>query len=292
MTSPEIVEERISKILEAVAESEISSIKSVVSGIIGIINDPRSTAKDLKELIQVDPPLSGKILKVSNSVYYSPASKIDEIEKAIIWIGYDAVKELALRQKTNQIFSSNENIEGYRTSELWTFCVGVALFSKMIFRREFKEDGDKIYTAGLLHKLGLITELQFLKKAFIKILKISNNSGAEIVDIENKVFGFNHAILGKHIVDSWSFPEEISNTFAYHVDPYKAPKKDFKNAATIYIASCMCRFAEMGYFKATPFNDEIYTKCKDDLGLDQDGLNMIIEEGQFEIAERVEKGAF
>ena len=106
MSVLEVCDERIERILEAVNNSEISSIKSVVSGIVRIINDPRSTAKDLKDIIQVDPPLSGKILRVSNSVFYSPKSKIDEIEKAIIWIGYNTVKELAFLARNETVLFS------------------------------------------------------------------------------------------------------------------------------------------------------------------------------------------
>jgi HD-like signal output (HDOD) protein len=63
---------KLQDIVKLVKDSDISSIKNVVSGILRIINDPRSTARDLKELIEIDPPLSAQMLKVANSAYYSP----------------------------------------------------------------------------------------------------------------------------------------------------------------------------------------------------------------------------
>ena len=54
-----------------VDNSEIASIKQVVSGIIEVIEDPESTAKDLKDMIELDPPLTGKVLRVANSAYYA-----------------------------------------------------------------------------------------------------------------------------------------------------------------------------------------------------------------------------
>jgi len=291
MSVIDVRDDRIDRILDAVNNSEISSIKSVVSGIIQLISDPRSTAKDLKDIIQIDPPLSGKILRVSNSAFYSPQAKIDEIEKAVIWIGYNTVKELALRQKACEIFEDNDSIEGYRRSELWAFCVGVALFSKMIYRREFREKGEVIYAAGLLHKIGLIAEEQFLRKAFIKILKVINENNTHLMDIEEKVCGFTHATLGKHIAQNWLLPEDMVYSIGYHNRPYDVPKKHFKQVATLYVASSMCHFAEIGFSKATPFDDMLYRKCLADLKLDQDDINMIIDDGKFEIAEMLEKGA-
>ena len=81
----------VEKIVQMVNKSEISSVQNVVSGITKIINDPKSSAKDLKEIIQIDPPLTGKLLKLANSVYYSPRSEVSEIQQAIIWVGYDAL---------------------------------------------------------------------------------------------------------------------------------------------------------------------------------------------------------
>ncbi|KAA3617570.1 MAG: HDOD domain-containing protein [Calditrichaeota bacterium] len=291
MPVAELQDERIGRILDAVNQSDISSIKSVVSGIIQLINDPRSTAKDLKDIIQVDPPLSGKILRVSNSAFYSPQTKIDEIEKAVIWIGYNSVKELALRQKACEVFENNDSIEGYRRSELWAFCVGVAMFSKMIYRREFREKGEVIYAAGLLHKIGLIAEEQFLRKAFTKILKLTNEKNIDLMSVEEKVFGFNHAFLGEQIARNWLLPEDMVYSMGYHNNPYEAPKNHFRQVATLYVASAMCHFAEIGFSKATPFNDDLYQKCISDLKLDQDDLNLIIEDGKYEIAEMLEKGA-
>ncbi len=291
MSVAEVKDERIEKILDAVNNSEISSIKSVVSGIVRLINDPRSTAKDLKDIIQVDPPLSAKILRISNSSFYAPQTKIDEIEKAVIWIGYNTVKELALRQKACEIFEKNESIEGYRRSELWAFCVGVAMFAKMIYRREYRDKGEVVYASGLLHKIGLIAEEQFLRKAFTKILQISNAKDAAIMDVEERVFGFNHATLGEHIARNWLLPDDMIYSIGYHNRPYDVPEEHFKQVATLYVAGTMCHFAEIGYSKATPFDDALYQKCLDDLTLKQDDINIIIEDGKYEIAEMLEKGA-
>ena len=77
---------KLKKIVQMVNKSEISSIKNTVVGITRIINDLKSSAKDLKEIIQIDPPLTGKLLKLANSVNYSPQTKISEIQQAIIWV--------------------------------------------------------------------------------------------------------------------------------------------------------------------------------------------------------------
>ncbi|HHM02937.1 MAG TPA: HDOD domain-containing protein, partial [Caldithrix abyssi] len=77
--------ERIERILSAINDSDLSSIKSVVGNIIRLINNPKSTARDLKDIISIDPPLTAKILRVSNSSFYAAQTKIDDVGKAIVW---------------------------------------------------------------------------------------------------------------------------------------------------------------------------------------------------------------
>lgn len=283
--------ENIKKIVEYVNSSDISSIKTIVSGLIAILNDPKSTAKDLKDLIQLDPPISGKILRVANSIYYASQSKVDSIEKAIIWLGYNTVRDITIRQKTSELFSSNDMLEGFNVNDLWKYSVSVAHFAKMIFRREFRDKGDTIYTAGLLHKLGLIAEIQSIKKTFVALLEQSNTSGINLMQLEEKKLGFNHAELGMHITKSWALPDDISEAIAYHSNPYKVSHAYFKNAATLYLAAALCRESDIGYYQATPLDESILRKCQYDLKIDRDGLNMIREEGKQEIMDMIQKGA-
>jgi len=289
-TVPSKKEERISRILEAVNDSQLSTIKTVVTGVINIIRNPRSTAHDLKALVEIDPPLTAKILRVANSSYYAPQSKIDEIDKAIIWIGFDRLKELVIRQKTCSLFENKDSIEGYRRTELWAYCVAAAHFGKMIYRREFSERGENVYSAGLLHKIGMIAEEQFLRMAFTRILKIAHQQEQHLPDIESKIFGFSHAELGGRIIQKWGLPEEFVAAVTYHTNPYEAPEEYFKISATLFVSAMACHFSELGYAEATPFNEEIYGRCLDDLNISQESLNIIIDEGRHEIAEMLEHG--
>ena len=88
-----------------------------------MINEPRSTVMELKEVIQLDPPLAGKVLRTANSAYYSRSftRTFIDIEQAIIWMGTEIIKELALNQKVCEIFDKDEEIEEYSRKALWHF---------------------------------------------------------------------------------------------------------------------------------------------------------------------------
>ena len=95
----------LADLVHIVESSDIASIKKTVSEIVNVINDPESSAKQLKDIIELDPPLSAKLLRLANSAFYGYTKRITSIQEAIVFIGFDAVKDLALSQKVSQLFN-------------------------------------------------------------------------------------------------------------------------------------------------------------------------------------------
>lgn len=281
----------LQKLVELVKNSEISSIKNVVTGIFRIINDPTSTAKDLKELIEIDPPLSAQVLKVANSAYYSPPSRIGEILKAILWIGYDAIKELVMHQKVCNIFSSGAAIEDYSRSALWKHSVGVAVMGKMIYRREFGESGENMYAAGLLHDIGLIVEDQFCHQPFAEALRKSKEEGIDFALSEPQVFGFNHAELGKTVMKSWVMPEELCEAIGQHHNPSRFTRFS-KISCALYLSDTMCQEKRLGYMDSPTCNTALFNRCMKETGVERRALDLISKDVDEQLKRLEDQGLF
>ena len=292
MDQAEEKHELLYNIIELINESDISSIKNVVSGLVKIINDPKSTAKDLKELIQIDPPLTAKILRLANSAFYSPRNKIGEIHQAIVWVGYDAIKQLALSQKVCEVFKKDTSFEGYSRKSLWKHSLAVALFAKMIYRKEFGESGENVYAAGLLHDIGIIAEDQFYQDQFNIALNKSKNEKKNLIRAEHEVFGFEHTEVGKAIIENWQIPQEIGVAIGSHHNPDKSSQDFSKIARTLYVADYFCQEKDIGYGDA-PFEDNaVFVECLRKLGVEHHALELIMEEVDQEIVKMEEQGFF
>jgi len=198
--------QRLEKIVNLLSDSEIASIKNVVTSILHIISDPASNAGTLKKVIEVDPPLSAKVLKTANSAYYYSRRHISDISEAVIWIGFEALKEIALHQKVCEVFQGERGIEGFSRKNLWKHSVAVALLGKMIYRMEFGKSGENIYAAGLLHDIGMIAEEQFFRHEFTYILKKVKKDKKPVHVEENDLWGYDHADIGMAISEAWQFP--------------------------------------------------------------------------------------
>ena len=284
--------QNIKGIIDKVNQSEVASIKSVVSGIIRVINDPKSTANDLIEVVEVDPPLMGKVLKVANSAYYSPVNKIGDLKHALVWIGLDTLKELALSQKVYDIFEGTKSINGYSRNGLWKHCVAVAKLSKMIFRKEFGEKGTNAYVAGLLHDIGIIVEDHFMSDEFKIIIGRASAEEKNLPVLEKEVFGFNHAEIGMTLTKSWGLPQELSVAIGYHHKPLLVEPSATRLTSTIYVSEILSQKCNTNYSDIAFGDDQLYTKCISTLGIDPNALNLILEDVRKELAAMHKQGLF
>lgn len=283
---------KINQLIQLVDNSDISSIKNIVTGLIKIINDSNSTARELTELIQIDPPLTAKVLRLANSAYYSPREKISEITRAVIWVGYDAIKELAINQKVCEIFNNSQFGEEYSRELLWKHSLAVALLAKLIYRREFGERGENIYAAGLLHEIGIIANDQFFPDSFQQLLHQSKTDRQNMIDIEYLNSGYNHAETGRAIIKHWQIPDEICSAIGNHHSPEEAAKKDMKFTYTLYIADYYCQRREIGFCDAPFESDSIFNRCIKELGLESYALELLFENVELDMKKMEEQGFF
>jgi len=285
-------DQRLAEILEKVNESEISSTRRVISEIIRVINDSGSTAKDLKEIIEIDPPLTAKVLKRANSAYYARPNRISEIQQAIIWIGFDALKELALNQKVWELFEEHRETRRYSRLALWKHSVAAALLAKHIYRREYGRRGENAYAAGLLHNIGIIIEDQFLSEEFATVLDRMEDTDKELPTIEREVFGFDHADIGRIMAEEWSFPAELPDAIGYHHNPDAAGTEYQRITKTLYIADVVCHEMNITYLDGEVHNGRFYRRYMQELDISKKALRYIANEVEEIIEEMDGQGWF
>ena len=282
----------LNKLVEKVNKSDISSIKGVIMQLITVINDPKSSAIDLKNIIEKDPPLSARLLKLANSTYYGFSRRINKVQEAIVGIGFSAVKELALSQKVCELFQKDVNFEGYSRIALWEHSVAVAICCKLTYMREFQKQGENLYMAGLLHNIGIIIEDQFQQNKFIDALIQSRKDKCNLSYTEKNILGFDHTDIGMAIADNWCFPDELVIAVGNHNKPHMVDDKFKKITLTLYISDYICQRNDIGFCDAPYGNQSLYTKCLTELKIQEDAMNLIIEDVQNEFQKMKKSGWF
>ncbi|HIJ90700.1 MAG: HDOD domain-containing protein [Desulfobulbaceae bacterium] len=277
-------------LLDLVEASSIASIKGTVSGILSLISDPATSSFDLVQLIEVDPPLTAKILRVANSSYYATSKTISDIQQALIWIGSDTLKEIILAQKMSELYRGGTPVHGYSRLQLWRHSLAVALLAKAIYRREFGEKGNNAYAAGLMHDIGVIVEDQLLPQEFMQLVQAMEDTPQSLSGSETSFLGYDHCLVGMGLAEKWNFPDELMDGIGFHHNPEGAREEHRMFVKTIFIADYLMFEQGYGYVPVKLPDREILQQYVGDLGLQWYALRAIVALVREELGKIEQKG--
>ena len=138
----------------------IATLPEVTAKIIATVENPNSTAAALHKIVAHDPALVTRILKVVNSAFYGLPGQIGSIERAIVLLGLNAVKNIAVAASLGQLFRGVKLCEGYTAKDLWTHCIAVGVTARELAKQLKLPIGEEAFLAGMIHDVGLLVGLQ------------------------------------------------------------------------------------------------------------------------------------
>ena len=187
--------------------SHIATLPEVTMRIIELVEDPKATADDLHGVISHDPALGTRILKVVNSAFYGLPGQIGSLNRAIVLLGLNAVKNIAIAASLAKLFRGGEICEGFNARDLWTHCVATATASRMIAHRLKLPLKDEAFLAGLIHDIGIMVEVQAVREGFIAALgKMQADPTMTLREAEAEVLGADHEDFGTGVCKLWEVP--------------------------------------------------------------------------------------
>lgn len=286
-----VTEEQRQQVVEnAIREiSHIATLPEVTLRIIELVEDPTSTAQDLHAVISNDPALSSRILKVVNSSFYGLPGQISSINRAIVMLGLNAVKNIAIAASLAKLFRGGELTPTFSAKELWNHSNATAIGCKMISDTLGMGLGDEAYLAGLIHDIGIMVEMQFDRSKLIDAL---DKTGASVDGVptesllvtEEIVFGANHQHFGQGLCSKWKFPAPFAAATGFHHNPLSAPSEQSKLVAVVHAADCMAGRIANGFRLDNP-TCQIQKEVRDLLKLNDEKIEDLVARLQTLVAD-------
>lgn len=194
--------------------------------IIAIADSPKPNVQEISELIQKDPAITAKILKLINSGYYTLRQQVISIRQAVILLGLQQVRNVVITMLAVNHFIENDNAP-IRHLDFWNHSLGVATIAQVLGKKfGFNDTGD-LYLAGLLHDIGKLVIETYAPIDMNWIIRTIDRSNVPMYDAELKVLGFTHAEVGGLIVARWMFPDRIADAIRNHHDCQRAKHRLF-----------------------------------------------------------------
>ncbi len=253
-----MIERRI--LTELLEVTNLPTLPEVMSKILETVEDEHSSASDLTTLLESDHAISARVLRLANSAFYGLRHKAESVRRAVVVIGFDAVRHLALATAVFDALSQREQF-ALDPEDFWMHSLGAAKAAQMLCREHCTvRSPEGAFTAGLLHDIGKYTLALVLKEEYREVVQAAQAAGRPLRELELENLNTTHAEVGKWIAAKWRFPALIVDAIGYldSATTYVGPNKT--EVAIVALASDMSRVAGFGYagdWSELPFDRDL-----------------------------------
>ena len=198
---------------------QLPSMPLVALKALDVLRDPNATFADIARILEPDPVIAARVLRVVNSAAYSRRDPVKTLEKAVSQIGVKPMRILLVELAACQVFTSRSS--GIRQSfkQIWEHCLAVAMLSRdLASNLATRVDSDVAYLAGLMHDIGKPIVAGLLLEAERKLI--------EELDVPfmtetlwRKTVAESHRGVGAVVASSWKLPPAIADAIL-HCDAY------------------------------------------------------------------------
>jgi HD-like signal output (HDOD) protein len=224
----------------------IATLPEVTAKIISTVENPNSTAAQLHKIVAHDPALVTRILKVVNSAFYGLPGQIGSIERAIVLLGLNAVKNIAVAASIGQLFRGSKLCDGYTAKDLWTHCIATAVAARDITRQMKQPWADEAFLCGMIHDIGLLISLQLYPEQLRQVCDQAK-AGGSFAELEKQIIGVDHQMLGMALAEQWKFPRTCQMVAGHHHNPQAIPLDSRLLVSLVYIADTISCKAGLGF---------------------------------------------
>jgi HD-like signal output (HDOD) protein len=235
------------KKLEALLKGmvELSSLPFIYIKINDAVNNPRSSTKEISEIISGDPGLTSRLLRLVNSAFYGFPSKIETVSRALLMVGTQQMRDLALATSVMSLF---KGIPGHLVSmeSLWRHSVACGLAARVLATvRQNEVNAELLFTAGMIHDIGRLVIYKKIPETAQEMILRCRDSKEPLYLVEKEVLGFDHSDLGRMLAQSWNLPPSLKEVLAYHHFPLEARLYPIETCV-IHIADYIAHAIQLG----------------------------------------------
>jgi len=195
---------------------DLPPMPDVAARVLRAIESDDCSVSDLRKIIERDPAIVARVLKVANSALYGFTRQIDTLSHALALLGMQTVKNLVLAASLRQVFK--------RFGLMEKLLFEHASITGPVAHRLARElsggiNAEEAFVSGLLHDLGQIVLANNHREEYEAVFARTYNQNIGFVEAENDAFGFHHGELGAEVAKRWQLSELQESVIRYHHEP-------------------------------------------------------------------------
>ena len=236
------------------------SFSPAVQRIVELANDLTATPRELNQIIKTDPVLTGKILKLVNSSYFSIPNKVPSITRSLVLLGFNTIKNIAISTEFLQLTEGAPQNGHFDYNAIWEHMVSIGVTARMIAKEteQPRENIEEYFISGLIHNIGDVLIIRHAQEEYYKVHEIAREKGLSVNACSKQVLGFNAPEIGLKLADHWKLQSQVKNSI-YNVSNEKSTHLDI----AVKVADKYARNKQIGYVKDLSDCDILDSECND-----------------------------
>lgn len=229
--------DRVAQVVELVGELPV--MPAIVSKAMAALDDPSTTMAEVGEILEHDPALAAKIVRVSNSPYYGMMRYVGTLKLALVVLGVQEVRNIILGVSVCHTLQADSQDSAF-TSDYWRHSFFVGGLAKRLGQHLKLGLQGEAFLSGLLHDIGKLVLMRALGDKYARLVAGCVADGVFTDARERLEYGFTHAEVGAAMGDKWNFPLTLSDAILYHHEEWKdglAAARDPRLAAVVRLAN-------------------------------------------------------
>jgi HD-like signal output (HDOD) protein len=214
----------------------IPSLPEVVSQVCRLVNDPNSDAKQINAIMVKDAAMASKMLRMVNSVYYGLSEPVNNLEQAIVLLGFKTIRSVALSISVLNLFqqqSANFNMKAF-----WAHSAVSACLCRLIAGKAKLCDPELAFTLGLLKDVGKVVLAENAPEETRAIIAVAREYRFGFTRAAHEVIDTDDAEIGGWLCQHWEMEPVLIDTIRHQFDLATAP--DPKLVSMCQLAEYLC----------------------------------------------------
>jgi HD-like signal output (HDOD) protein/signal transduction histidine kinase len=252
----------------------LPTLPHILLSLIETCNRREKGIKDLSKIINQDPSLSERVLRLVNSAHYGLKQKISSIEQALLLLGMDAVKNIAISSSVYQVFGRSQRRNGFNLKLFWWHSLACAVLARLLAAKTQFPSPEEAFLSGLMHDIGKIVLWTNFEEQYAQIYRAHGSKIAELLVAERKM-GLTHAEAGAWLVGRWDLRSFMPDAVRYHHDLPERVTDSFPLVRLVYAANLL--------YPSDPDGEPGYSEAVRITGLDRRDLEGLREKAEAEV---------
>ena len=222
----------------------LGSPPAVYQRLVDVLDDPRSGPHEVAAVVGQDTSLTARLLRISNSAYFSFNKPVSSVHQAVTLIGATSVRDIALATTVTSVFRDVPP-DLIRLDEFWRHSLAVGIGARMLAGMRRETNVERFFVAGMMHDVGRLILYISAPDVARSVLEHARDHDCLVHESEMELLGLDHGTIGGVLMEKWNMPERLVESIALHHRPAEADRFPV-DAATIHLADLIANALQLG----------------------------------------------